>query len=560
MDYSYWSKLVLTALIALSVTSWLFSTFYIKAKRDFTSVAHNQQANIASVRKENETAHYRNFLVPLGFPLTTGLSLSLKYKIRNGNFADVWKAIMELSNDNTIKFTDGHDSFSLEQVNGMAAHILEKILNKNYKHVGIAVSPSSLPGFVISIASMIGSIKNSLKPHYLASIPRQKLEDIDVLVIGSWRDYKMLNGSEKWYKLVLVCEPMPADMSLPENVESWSEVLRGYNKSKLFEYDPQDISDDTKILAFTTSSWNATTSFTQGCLVSGIASFIQGFPSTHELSSNDTLTVAGCLGDVDLGIHFWHKALAVLLHGGSLTFVSKTSLRLREIENTTLLFCQPEDLMRLLEEINSKKWSSLQRLRFACATTLLSEGVFTCFGQSPFDSLNKLRCVFLSEHIQNTQLVSSFPKTVPKREASLGSLSKALLNTEKLNCIRAQLGARVVVELYCPYVVMGPISGTNFYDYRVLPRSVDETFLFCGAISTNLEGKLVHTDENPDLNVTKRQGMLCIRGFTIGRPVEPDRLASAMELSDRFGGGEGWMPTVGIFGLWGKDGCLYIYK
>ena len=71
---------------------------------------------------------------------------------------------------------------------------------------------------------------------------------------------------------------------------------------------------------------------------------------------------------------------------------------------------------------------------------------------------------------------------------------------------------------------------------------------------------MVRTEQNPELDITKRQGMLCIRGFTIGKPVEPNRLERAMALSDDFGGGEGWMPLVGVFGLWGQDGCLYIYK
>ncbi|CAI4509555.1 BAF_collapsed_G0024110.mRNA.1.CDS.1 [Saccharomyces cerevisiae] len=61
---------------------------------------------------------------------------------------------------------------------------------------------------------------------------------------------------------------------------------------------------------------------------------------------------------------------------------------------------------------------------------------------------------------------------------------------------------------------------------------------------------MVETETNPHLNIEKKQG----------KPVESDRLEKALHLAERFGGGEGWMPLVGVFGLFGQDGCLYIYN
>lgn len=536
--------------------NFLFDTFYLKIKRDFTSVALNQQSNIASVRKENETAYYRNFLVPLGFPLITGLGLSLKYKVRNGNFGDVWKAIMELSGKNQIKFTNGSTSSSLAAINGMAQHVFKTAL-EDVKNVGIAVPPSSLEGFVISIASMIGSIRGTCVPHFLSAIPRERIEGLDVLVIDSWTSFQMLSGSEKWYKLVIVCAS-PTTQAVPKNVKSWQEIVEGHQESDRFEYDPpEDNSDDTKAFACDTSPCNSTSSFTQGCLVSGIASFVQEFPAGHELSEKDTLGVSTNLGQASLAIHFWHKAFAVLLHGGSLSFLSINSSELSALNDTTLLFIEPSELTGILQQIKVGSSSLLSRIRFALAVTLLSEGVFTRIGQYSSASFDKLRCIFLAELIQDTQLIASFPKDVPAHKQQTSPKS---FTTETLNFVRAHLGARVVVELYCPFIIMGPLSQTNFYDYRVLPAAVDSRFICCGPLATSLEGKMVQTDQNTKLDITKRQGMLCIRGFTIGKPVEPDRLQNAMTLSEGFGGGEGWMPLVGVFGLWGQDGCLYIYK
>lgn len=561
MDWFYWIKGIGTLLIVLLATNWLFNTFFLDLKRDFSSVALQQQSNIGSVRKEHETAYYRNFLVPLGFPLITGLGLSLKYKIRNGNFADVWKAIMELADKNTIRFTHDPKEYTLDVVNGMAKHFLKTQLSKGHMNVGIAISPSTLPGFIITIASMMGSIEQSSVAHFLAAVPRERIDNIDVLIIDSWRAYRMLNGSEKWYKLVVVCETRAPEtaFNVHDNTISWAESIKGFKEDAEFEYTPPaDNSDDCKFLAFTTSSYNATTSFTQRCLVSGIASFIQGFPSGQELSIKDSLAVVGNLGDVSSSIHFWHKAFAVLLHRGSLSFIDKPSIS--SLANCTLFFIEPSDLLKILKEINSKGTPLFARFRLSWATALLSEGVFTRVGQASFESLNNLRCVFLAESIEDTRLIAEFPEKVPKMNDTIKSKSISSFTTGKLNYARALLGSRLVLELYCPYIVMGPIAQTNYYDYRVLPPSVDTSFICCGPLATTLEGKLTQTEENPQLDISKRQGMLCIRGFTIGKPVEPNRLQHAMNLSDKFGGGEGWMPMVGIFGLWGQDGCLYIYK
>lgn len=554
MDWLFWIKLVVSLALVVGGTNWLFGVLYLNANRDFTSVALSQQSNVGSVRKENETAHYRNFLVPLGFPLITGLSLSLKYKIRNGNFGDVWKAIMEVSSQNFLQFIGDDNRYSLDAVNGMALHILETQFPPDTNKVGIVVPPSSLQGFVIALASMMGSVKASCQPNFLASVPRTKDDDLDVLVIESWSAYRMLNGSDQWYKLVIVLESGPLD-DVPSNVRTWDQLVENYKETAVFHYDPpEDNSDDTKLWAYTTSAWNATTSFTQGCLVSGIASFVQNFPTGHELSSKDHLTVDSRLGDSSSAIHLWHKAFAVLLHGGSLSFLSE-AVALSDLKDTSLLFIEPNDLMRILQQM--KVSSIMKRIGFAWATTLLSEGVFSKLGQYSSPSINNLRCVFLAEFVRDAQLVSSFPRSMPKCKPKA---SKQLFTSETLNFARAHLGARIVVELYCPSIIMSPLCQTNFYDYRVLPASVTSKFFCYGPLATNLEGKMVRTDENPQFDITKRQGLLCVRGFSIGKPVEADRLKNAMLLSEEIGGGEGWMPLAGLYGIWGHDGCLYIYK
>lgn len=550
-------KTVATALGLLLATNWLFRVFYLDLKRDFSELAAQEQSNITTTRKENETALYRNFLVPLGFPLTTGLGLSLKYKIRNGNFADVWSAIMELADKNCVRFADGSRDVSLQEINGMAKFICEKYCSNARGNVGIPMSPSNSSGFIISIASMMASLKYNKVPHFLTSLPRKKLEDISILVIDSWKTLSQLRESEKWYELIVVCESNTPEISkCPENVISFDQLIQGYQDENSYVYSPpEDNSDDHKSLIYFTSQHGDTTSFSQGCLVSGIASFIRSFPLDNELTGNDSLAVIGSLSNVNLSLQMWQKTLAVLLHGGNVSF--QRDLDLNNLQNPTLLLADAKELLNTVRKSVSSSSSIIQNLKYQWAIALLTEGVFTTAGQLPINSINKLRCTYVLEQIPDSSLVASFPKIVPKLKR--GGNANAL-DSLQLNYLRAYLGSRVVFEYYCPYNVMGPIAHTNFYDYRILPSRVSANFIFCGPVSTSLEAKLVNTEQNSDLDVSKRQGMLCIRGFTIGKPVESTRLEKARELSGEFGGGEGWMPMVGIFGLWGQDGCLYLYK
>lgn len=108
---------VAIVLIAISGI-WFINYFVIESKRDLHSLSLNAQSNIESVRKEHETAIYRNLLVPPSFPLTTGLNLSIGYRLRNGNFADLWSAIMENGKDRKIQFYD--DEVKLALINGKA--------------------------------------------------------------------------------------------------------------------------------------------------------------------------------------------------------------------------------------------------------------------------------------------------------------------------------------------------------------------------------------------------------------------------------------------------------
>ena len=571
MDLIYWLKWAITIVAIYFGSNWLLTFFIVYSKRDLSEVSLHEQSNITTVRKENETALYRNFLVPSGFPLTTGLGLAHGYKIRNGNFMDVWKAILEISNSDGGTITFDGKTYKRASINGMAKQVIEKLLAKDdYKGIGITVSLGTIQGFVLGIAAIInsiscqsGSLSSGLLPHYLPSPPRQKIDDLDILVIDSWRTLSMMNQSEKWYKLILVCSDEgreSAKFDSNTKVMSWKELIEGYTDVGELKYEsPADFSDDLKPLLMVTSLGNKTTVFNQLNLVSSIAAFIKTFPSGHELSSSDVLTLAyPSSTDADFSIQSWHKLLSVLLYGGSAEFIAESSLTPEKLKRTTLLFTSAKALSSLLQAIAKENPISFtQNIKLSLAATLFSEGVFSRWAQFPISSLDKLRCIYAGVQLIKQDTILSFDAKIPKFAS--GQLNSRV-TTARLNEMRALFGSRIVLELYAPFAVMGPIAHTNFYDYRILPAVVDSNVTCFGPLTTSLEGKLIKTEGNEELDIGKRQGMLCVRGFTIGRPNGELRLKHTSELSERLAGGEGWMPLVGVFGLWGQDGCLYIYN
>ena len=332
------------------------SYFVIESKRDLHSLSLNAQSNIESVRKEHETAIYRNLLVPPSFPLTTGLNLSIGYRLRNGNFADLWSAIMENGKDRKIQFYD--DEVKLALINGKAKALLHRLNLDSFEKIGIVHSIDTVDGFTLFLSGLLGSIHDII-PWFLNSIPRKNL-GIDVLFVENWNSVKYLNGSETWYKWIVVCEDDENDR-LESNVVSLSTFIGTFAEDQDFKYDPKDASDDSKTLAYITNTMQETTSFTQMCLVSSVSAFIKSFPLDHEISKKDHLTI--CTNSHwrhGLAIQVWTKLLAVLLHGGSASF-QRDPISLKNLHQGTTLLMISGDASLLSHILSQSKgfWTSL---------------------------------------------------------------------------------------------------------------------------------------------------------------------------------------------------------
>ena len=113
------------------------------------------------------------------------------YKIRNGNFMDVWKAILEISNSDGGTITFDGKTYKRASINGMAKQVIEKLLAKddykgiaNYRvagnHTRFCPWDSGNNQFdQLPIGFSVVRSAATLSP----SPPRQKIDDLDILVI-----------------------------------------------------------------------------------------------------------------------------------------------------------------------------------------------------------------------------------------------------------------------------------------------------------------------------------------------------------------------------------------
>lgn len=598
-----------TILLLIVLTLFWFKDPILDSQRDLSRVALSQQANVTVVRKSNETALYRNFMIPLQFALNTGLALSIGYKIRNGNFGDIWNAIMDITKSKKSFISFNNKQYSLPDINGMCFQFIKHLdlicnnININTNNdksikqennaeekpqkstivVGITVPATSLPGFIISVSCMIKSIlckKDDVMiiPQLVTMVPRSKqFNNIDILVINSEKDLQMLNDSKDWYSKIIVCDDtivLNKDAINDSNVALWKDMIRNYSPVEAFEYTPPlDNSDELKPFINISSKYsNGITCFNQLNLVSSLSTFIKSFPLNHELNSDDVLTIINNPNDLEFQLQMWTKVFAVLIHGGSIIMEnldssllssssssSSSSFTMNSIDQrSTLLFIDANKFKEMYEKdvFFSKRLDWLQSIKFTLAKLLLKSGILPNMFKS---NIKSLRCVYLHYSMKKQDQISKFDFNAIPQKYKSGQFDDPL-TIEDINKCRILLGSRISVELYCDTLVMGPISQTNFYDYRSLPKSTERQVTCFGAISLSLEGKFIETESNPQFDITKRQGMLCVRGFTIGKPLEMERIESATKLSENMAHGEGWMPLIGVYGLWGHDGCLYLFK
>lgn len=549
-----WTVLLLSVVTAFWLLGKLFQSF-----KDISPLALKQQSNIATVRKANETAHYRNFLVPNGFPLTTGLALSNQYKIRNGNIGDVWSAIVA-NNTRMMTFNacneNSRETYNIAEINGFVKKIMGRL--KTFSTIGVFVSIDTLPGFATYIALMLLTIKVDGFQFYILNDSQLELEsnlDFDLIIIDDKIDFTDINHISNIFHFGNKKKMLSQESELShKNLIYWTDIITDCQADTSFKYEPnQNNSDDLKAWCNIITDGKDLTRFIQLNLVSAIANYVKSFPMDHELNDQDLLTIvtpnsfnkSKKITSND-NLQNWVKIFAVLLHGGSVQFTNNNYNNF--LKDSTLLSIHAKDFLQLIDTLNYKP-SLLQKWKLKSTTLLFDEGIF-------FNNkyISNVRCIYLNTNLNRLKQISKFSKKI--KPYSPGQCDFTF-STGELNKLRSMFGCRIITELYVNTLILGPISATNFFDYRKLPEVVEEKVNLFGALSTSLEGKFIEAD---GFDITQRQGMLCVRGFTIGKPLDDKRLEKAIKSSKSLAKSEGWMPLMGVYGLWGHDGCLYLYK
>ncbi|CCH45044.1 putative secreted protein [Wickerhamomyces ciferrii] len=512
-------KLVASVVLVLWISSYLYS-LYLDSQKDIHELALKEQSNISPTRKEDETAIYRNNQTPHGLPLTTGLQVRHGFKLRNGNLRDVWSVIMSKKNINNLTFLNQGietivDIYTLNSAIGKVASFAKE---HNCQTIGTTAPLYSFEGFVTTIACFV----NGLTIHNFNHLPRSTPKDIDLMIIPE----SELNFALKLnFKLILViCEDRSKTFK-QSNLINWS-ILGDLFETKLEKYEYKykpEYDDGTPYIE--THNFK-TTSYSHQNFVSSIAATTKELPLGHELNNQDKILI----GYESSSVKYLSKILTILLFGGSIVLgnsndsifkpdlIGKYSITILAVDSNTAkrFFLNSETLKQYNGLINS--------ILFKRAQYLLGKGIFTQFAS--LSKFKTLRLIYIDQLNEKNQQIS-----IPD-----------------LNKIRVISNARIITERYFPGVI-GPILSTNFYDYRIFtnPKLKNR-----GTSSLSLELKLF---KYKDLDIEKRNGELCIRGFIIGKPSDHEDLINAIQRGEEVGS-EGWMPT-GIIGKLGVDGCFY---
>lgn len=114
---------------------------------------------------------------------------------------------------------------------------------------------------------------------------------------------------------------------------------------------------------YVTSPQNQTNRFSQMNLVSTVASCIKGFPVDHSLSEKDNLLVGAQQSKPLESLSIWPKLFAVLLHGGSVSFLKVTDTNLNNLDGVTLASLSRQEIEVLHREILSNNTSIFDRIK-----------------------------------------------------------------------------------------------------------------------------------------------------------------------------------------------------
>ncbi|KAL6928528.1 hypothetical protein ACO0SA_003271 [Hanseniaspora valbyensis] len=468
-------------------------------------------------RLEKESPTMNNVLannINNSINLIDGLKLRVpdrSYQHRCGNFLDIYELITEF---------DKIDDYKVGKI--------VKFFQSKSGRIGLVYDVTNKNGILTILGMLRAVLENNINSSdeqklelvILDNVPRFKDDSISYLVLDDLKDIRFLNGSEKWYKEVLVVNDISTTGTT--NILSINDVTDSipFNE-KIITLNNYLMLDNNKLFEY-----NDTT-FTQNNLVSAISSFLSILPSGHFLTKNDVLTVLVDFENKSFNnVQLFFKALMMLMTGGKVNFIRLSENEETNIpKETTLLQATSANINRLLsiggyQDVKTK-------FGYRLSKTLQLENVF----QKTFKTeLNNLRIIMITR--MTTQQVS----------------------TSHLSLLKTIFQSRLILETYIPMEAgsiktLGPIFTTNLFDHRTFNPKVEANVTFAGVVYPSLQFKLLKRESDED-----KIGELKIRGFTIGLPIKKLK----EKYSDEIGkDADGWVSVFGVSGCIGADTCFW---
>lgn len=483
---------ILTVFGTRILFNWLMNQW-----RDVPTLYLHQQLFAAPTRFENESPIYRS--IKCDDPETAprvGLDIRYDhYKLRHGNFCDIWLlALVNAVANPHMKIQFDQELFLVYQINSLVQQYVGRLSSVSSVTIHSRLWLRTPAAFAVMVAAFITQTTVEL------------YDSKDTPVDGD-AIHMFASDADSGSVATIDAHEKPQESSSEFNNEYHFEKDKGIALRFAHQVSAGLIS---------------TTDFTQLNFVSATASTLRHLPQAHAFCPQDLLLVVmGNDNSSDL-VGSLVKVLAALVAGSSICMVDL------EINWSQVTHLQPSIVLALARDFD----------RIVAGATGTANSLF----------VNQLsRGIFWSPNIVEKQGI----RLLYLQQLIFDAQHKTLL---ELNNVRSVLGARLVYERF-NYTVAGPIILTDFYDYRVHNVSCRGS----GALSQSLEAKLRSVGPDDRGRVFIRGytiGKLALKldsklDAKLNPAQQPGRHPENNEM-------DGFMP-LNVMGQWGADGCLYIF-
>lgn len=489
---------MLIAVLTILAIHFLFKK-YIEATKDAPSLYLEEQSLVETTRLTNQSAIYKSNKLDYGNGLRVGLEIRYDhYKLRNGNFCDIWELLINGLKRHPLKVLQlNDDSISIKSLNFKVDKLGQYLTENDITGIALRYDEflGSMNNFILILACLVNAVVINFYEEDVASLQNVPIQSLDYAVINQILSE---DGELLTFENVYTFEKdKGARIRLNHTLNTNSKIVTNT------EYLPINFA-------------------------SSVSATIKHLPFKETITSKDNILIVNSRTK-DLVTYVLNKILVGFVCNSNITIIDDRNISYKSWDqsldkyNTSILFLDHYINDELINQFKDNL-SLFNKLKFKQALSLLSSGKFSKFG-----SLN-LRLIYFNKLLDDS--------------------STPLISSLKLNELRAMLNCRIITE-YSYNNLIGPVIQNDFYDYRILSDQVTTKLIGHGCIFQSLEIKLVNLDHNDF-------GDIMVRGYNIGKVNSYFIGKGLAERTNK--DNEGFMLLHNIKGKWGNDGCLYVYS